>query len=76
MDDLAKKKFNSEVTPDALKEAGLIRSTNKPVKILGRGDVTAALQVRVHAISASASEKISQAGGKVEIISGTLQEST
>ena len=38
------------------------------VKLLGRGDVQAALTVRVHAVSGSARAKIEQAGGSVEIV--------
>jgi len=40
----------------------------RPVKILGRGEITVALKVRVHRVSKSAREKIEAAGGSVEII--------
>ena len=49
-----------------LKKEGLIHSINKPCKILGRGELTVALTVRVKAISESAKEKILKAGGKIE----------
>src|SRR3982750_4796224 len=44
----------TEVTPELLKERGLIRSLRKDVKILGRGELTTALTVVAHAVSASA----------------------
>jgi len=53
-----------EVTPDILAAKGAVRP-GEPVKILGTGDVTAALQVTAHAFSASAREKITAAGGTV-----------
>ncbi len=53
-----------EVTPENLAAKGAVRS-GEPVKILGTGDVTAALRVTAHAFSASAREKITAAGGTV-----------
>ncbi len=57
------------VTPETLRAAGLIRDAQGVVKVLGEGRVERAVEVRVHAVSASASAKIVEAGGKVEIIS-------
>jgi len=57
----------SEVTPEALREHGLIHK-GMPVKVLGRGELDRALTVRVHAVSGSARQKIEQAGGSVEIL--------
>ncbi len=68
LDQLESFKADAEVTPDVLLESGLIDNLVQPVKILGRGDVTAALKVKTHAISKSAQEKIEGAGGSVEII--------
>jgi large subunit ribosomal protein L15 len=51
-----------EVTPATLVEKGAVRD-NAPVKILGGGEITVALQVSAHAFSASAKEKIAAAGG-------------
>ena len=65
---LARKGLSGEVTPETLRQAGLIRSLNQPVKILGQGDVSEALQIQVHAISASAREKVAQAGGSIALI--------
>ena len=57
----------TEVTPESLKERGIVRG-GLPVKVLGRGDVGAALTVRVHAVSSTARAKIEQAGGSIEIL--------
>ena len=56
----------SEVTPETLLSARIIRNTHKPIKVLGNGDLKAALTVRVHKFSASARQKIEAAGGKAE----------
>jgi large subunit ribosomal protein L15 len=58
----------SEVTPDVLRERGLVRETNVPVKVLGRGDITKKLTVRAHKFSGSAAKKIEAAGGSTEVI--------
>ncbi len=58
----------TEVTPELLKEAGLIRSLRKDVKILGNGDLSTKLTVVAHAVSASAREKIEGAGGTVTLL--------
>jgi len=62
-------KANAEVTPETLNEARLLRDNRNPVVILGRGEVKAALKVRVHRVSKGAQEKIEAAGGSVELIS-------
>jgi large subunit ribosomal protein L15 len=54
------------VTPELLVERRLVRQSSLPVKILGEGDLKAALTVRAHAFSKSAEEKIARAGGRVE----------
>lgn len=56
-----------EVTPESLVEKGVIKNTKRDVKLLGVGEVTKRLTVRVHAISASARRKIEAAGGTVEL---------
>jgi large subunit ribosomal protein L15 len=58
----------SEVTPESLAEARLLRDPRNPVVILGRGEVKAALKVRIHRVSKSAQAKIEAAGGSVEFI--------
>jgi large subunit ribosomal protein L15 len=56
----------TDVTPEMLVAAGLIKSVNTPVKMLGDGELDRALTVRAHKFSASAREKIVAAGGTVE----------
>jgi large subunit ribosomal protein L15 len=51
-----------EVTPESLVERGAVRD-NAPVKVLGGGELSVAVQVSAHAFSASAKEKIEAAGG-------------
>ena len=55
------------IDPDGLVAAGLARK-GTPVKVLGSGEVTVALEVRAHAFSATAAEKITAAGGTVEVV--------
>jgi len=57
------------VTPDALVARGLMRRERDAVKILGDGNLKVALTVCAHAFSKSAQEKITGAGGKVELLS-------
>jgi len=56
------------ITPDSLREAGLLPGSGRPVKVLGRGDVSKALTVRVHKFSGKAAEKIAAAGGQAEAL--------
>ncbi|MDD4203327.1 MAG: 50S ribosomal protein L15 [Candidatus Omnitrophica bacterium] len=60
---------NSIVSIEELKKQGLIRHLNRPVKVLGIGDIDISLTVKANAFSKSAKEKIEKAGGKVEIVS-------
>ena len=55
----------SEVTPQALLNSGILRNLNRPVKILGRGEIDVPLTVEAHRFSGSAREKIEAAGGSV-----------
>ena len=64
----AKFEANTEITPELLKERGLISCTDA-VKILGDGELTKPLKVKAHKFSKSAEEKIKAAGGEIEIIS-------
>ena len=56
------------VTPESLVEHKLIKNTKVDVKILGSGEITKKLTVRVHAISEAARGKIERAGGKVDLL--------
>jgi large subunit ribosomal protein L15 len=66
--DLDRFDAGAEVTPESLVEKGLIKNTKTDVKLLGDGEISMKLTVRVHAISKSAREKIEAAGGTVELL--------
>ncbi|ABO48783.1 LSU ribosomal protein L15P [Desulforamulus reducens MI-1] len=68
LDELNVFEAGTEVTPELLLEAGLIKKVGDGVKILGDGILEKALTVKVHAFSKSAVEKITAAGGKAEVI--------
>jgi large subunit ribosomal protein L15 len=57
---------NEEITPAKLASVGLIPKSNVPVKLLGNGDLTKQLIIKVNKVSASAKAKVEAAGGKVE----------
>ncbi|GIW19359.1 MAG: 50S ribosomal protein L15 [Tepidiforma sp.] len=59
----------TEVTPEMLKQAGILKHLREPVKILGRGELTRKLTVAAHAFSATAKERIESAGGTAVVIS-------
>ena len=54
------------VTPELLREHRLVQSADKPVKVLGRGEIAKKLTVRAHKFSGKAAEKIAAAGGAAE----------
>jgi len=56
------------ISPQAMKEAGLIKKADVPVKILGQGELRDAVTVQASAFSKKAQEKIRAAGGKVEVV--------
>jgi large subunit ribosomal protein L15 len=66
--DLVRFEAGDEVTPETLVAKRLIKNTKTDVKLLGVGEVTMKLTVRVHGISATAREKIEAAGGTVELL--------
>lgn len=65
--ELLARHFDGEVTPEALYAHGLARK-GRPVKVLGRGEISKPLAVKAHAVSATARSKIEAAGGSVELI--------
>ena len=65
--DLAVFPAGSTVLVEDMVARGLASKSNRPIKVLGMGDLPHALTVRAHAFSASAKEKIEKAGGKVEL---------
>jgi large subunit ribosomal protein L15 len=66
--DLDRFEAGDEVTPETLVEKRVLKNTRIDVKLLGVGEVTKELTVRVHAISAAARQKIEAAGGTVELL--------
>jgi len=56
------------ITPALMLEKGLVKSKNKMIKILGDGELKAAITIQAHAFSKSAQEKIKKAGGKFEVV--------
>ncbi|MCW3491102.1 50S ribosomal protein L15 [Dethiobacter alkaliphilus] len=58
----------AEVTPELLKQEGLIKSLKDGVRILGNGELERSLTVKAQGFSKTAAEKIQAAGGKVEVI--------
>jgi large subunit ribosomal protein L15 len=58
-----------EISPATLAKAGIIKSPHEPVVILGGGELDRPLAVKAHRFSASAREKILNAGGSVEVLS-------
>jgi len=68
LDQLASFKSGSEVTPESLAAARLLRDPRNPVVVLGRGELDIALKVHVHRVTRGARAKIEAAGGSVELI--------
>lgn len=66
VDSLNRFEAGTVITPELLLEQGLIRKGKHPVKLLGTGDLTVSLTVRVHKTSATAAQKIESAGGTLE----------
>ena len=63
-------RFDDGATVDAesLVACGLVKKTLDGIKVLGKGEITKALTVKVNAVSESAKAKIEAAGGKVEVL--------
>lgn len=62
------------VTPELLRERGLLRGGKLPVKVLGRGDIAVALTVKADKFSGKAAEKIQAAGGTAETLAHAAAE--
>jgi large subunit ribosomal protein L15 len=67
LDTLAKLSEDT-ITPELLKEKGVIRDLKAGLRVLGRGEIGRAITVRANHITKSAEEKIKSAGGTVEVI--------
>jgi large subunit ribosomal protein L15 len=68
--DLERFDAGTEVTPELLKQAGVVRSLKHPIKVLGSGELTTKLTVHAHGFSARAVELIEGAGGSVVRLGG------
>ncbi|MFC1703454.1 50S ribosomal protein L15 [Candidatus Omnitrophota bacterium] len=62
------KKEDSVVTLELLESYGIIKSKNKPVKLLGKGELKQPIEIKVHSASKNALEKIKKIGGKIDLI--------
>ncbi len=67
LDDLARITDADPITPEVMKERGLVKKTTR-VKILGNGEMTRGVAVKAHKFSRTAAEKIEKSGGKAEEI--------
>lgn len=56
------------VTPDLLRERGIVRDRSAAIKVLGRGELAKALSVQAHKFSGSAAKKIEAAGGRADVL--------
>lgn len=70
VEQLAGFEAGTEVTPELLRQSGVLKHLKHPVKILGRGELGVKLTVVAHAVSESARQKIEAAGGTVQLIEG------
>lgn len=66
--DLNRFQEKTEITPELLREEGLIKKTAQGIKVLGDGELLKPLVIKAHKFSQSALEKITTAGGKAEVI--------
>jgi large subunit ribosomal protein L15 len=58
----------AEITPEILLDLKVIRKKGGPVKLLGSGEISKKVNVKVNAISKSAQEKVEKAGGSVTLL--------
>ncbi len=58
----------TEIDPEVLREAGLVKKKSVSIKVLGQGELKKALTISAHAFSESAKDKIEKAGGTVKIL--------
>ncbi|NLJ73442.1 MAG: 50S ribosomal protein L15 [Firmicutes bacterium] len=68
LNDLNRFAPDTVVTPQLLKESGLVKKATDSIKILGNGEINHALTVQAHSFTKSAAAKIEEAGGRVEVI--------
>ncbi|MBD3347844.1 MAG: 50S ribosomal protein L15 [Candidatus Eisenbacteria bacterium] len=66
--DLERSGLEGDVTIAVLRAAGVVTRSRKPVKLLGMGEISRPMNLRIHAVSETALKKIEAAGGSVELI--------
>ncbi len=66
--DLEKFDDGAEITPELLKEMGIVKNLQDGLKVLGNGELTKKLTVNANKFSKIAKEKIENAGGKAKVI--------
>jgi len=68
LSNLSQLKAGTEVTPELLNENNMLHKKGLPVVVLGSGEISVPLTIKVHRVTKSAKAKIEAAGGKVELI--------
>ncbi len=68
LEQLARFEAGTEVTPEMLAEANMLHKAKNPVVVLGSGEISVPLKIRVHRVTKGARQKIEAAGGSVDII--------
>lgn len=68
LDQLSEFAAGSEITPESLAQAALLHKPKNPVVLLGRGEISVPLKIRLQRVSKSARAKIEAAGGSIELL--------
>ncbi len=68
LDDLNKIEKTGDITPETLQGAGLVKYADRPVKLLGNGQIDRKVNITVHAVSKSAKLMVEKSGGKVTLL--------
>ena len=68
LDRLSSLKKETSITPESLRDKGIISGPVNFVKVLGNGDISVPINIKAHAFSKIALEKIKNVGGKCELI--------
>jgi large subunit ribosomal protein L15 len=71
--DLERFSGDQKIDPAALEDAGLVKLSKGPIKVLAGGEISRPLEIWVHAASQKAKAKIEAAGGKLELIQGAAR---
>lgn len=66
--DVERSGLEGEITVAVLRTAGVVTGSKKPVKLLAMGEITKAVNLKIHAVSEKALEKVKAAGGTVELV--------